>query len=118
MRKLISSAVMRICAAVIAGMWMSLDEVSNCAMKGLGLPMLCLSYFGGVLIIINFVIIFCCINVTISVSYNMPLNWDDPSDDEEEHVHGEAQAAAQNQDEMTIQNILGCKFSKREISVP
>lgn len=48
----------------------------------------------------------------------MPLNWDDPSDEEEEHIDGEAQAAAQNRDEMTIQNLLGCKSPKREISVP
>jgi len=48
----------------------------------------------------------------------MPLNWDDPSDGEEEHIDGEAQAAAQNPDEMTIQNILGCKSSKHGISVP
>ena len=69
-------------------------------------------------------VIFRCINnqghtnVTISVSYKMPLNWDDPSDDEEEHIHGEAQATAQNRDEATIQNILGCKSPKRKIPIP
>jgi len=57
--------------------------------------------------------------LAISISYNMPLNCDDPSDDDEEHIHGEAQAAAQNRNEMTIQNILGCKSPKHEIvSVP
>lgn len=41
----------------------------------------------------------------------MPTNWDDPSDDEEEHIHGEAQVEAQDRNETAIQNILGSLFS-------